>query len=129
MLRFGKVYLRGLSPCSLLNRMDVNEARKKFPNLTKEIDEQKMRVRIDSIRSDPTLRDEKSLSGYLPDAVDYIRRCETVEEAMQIVDFLENHKQIPFEEAVRLRAQLRAMGVKSFGAKKEPGYYELGKRR
>jgi len=109
--------------------MDVDEARKKFPHLTKEIEEQKTRVRIDSVRSDPTLRDEKSLSGYLPDAVDYIRRCETVEEAMGIIDFLENHKQIPFEQAVRLRAQLRALGVRSFGAKKEPGYYELRKRR
>jgi hypothetical protein len=109
--------------------MDVDEARKKFPHLTKEIDNQEMRIRIDSVRSDPTLRDEKSLSGYLPDAVDYIRRCETAEEAMQIIDFLEKHKQIPVEEAVRLRAQLRVMGVKSFGAKKEPGYYELRKKR
>lgn len=109
--------------------MDVDEARKKFPHLTKEIDDQEMRIRIDSVRSDPTLRDEKSLSSYLPDAVDYIRRCETVEEALPIVDFLEKYKRIPVEEAVRLRAQLRAMGVKSFGVKKEPGYYELRKRR
>ena len=88
-----------------------------------------MRVRIDSVRSNPTLMDKKSLSGYLPDAVDYIRRCETVEEAKQIVDFLEERKEIAVEEAARLRAQLRVMGVKSFGTKKGPGYYEQKKMR
>jgi hypothetical protein len=109
--------------------MDVDEARKEFPHLTKEIEDKKMRVRIDSIRSDPDLVDKKSLSGFLPDAVDYIRRCETVEEAMQIIDFLEEHKELVLEEAVRLRAQLKAMGIKSFGSKKKPGYYELKKKR
>ncbi len=109
--------------------MDADKARKEFPHLTKEVEDKKMRIRIDSIRTDPALADKKSLSGHLPDAVDYIRRCETVEEATQIIDFLEEHKELVVEEAVRLRAQLKAMGVKSFGSKKEPGYYEREKKR
>jgi len=103
------------------------EFRKKFPHLAKEMEERRMRVRIESIRSEPVEEGRETLPGYAPDAVDFIRRCETMEQALEIISFLEKRGELSFEHAVRLRAQLRLRGLRSFGSKKEPGYY--GRRR
>ncbi len=59
-----------------------------------------------------------------PDAVSFIRRCSTVDEANQIIDYLEKRGELTPELATRYRAQLAKTGLESFGPKKEPGYYE-----
>ena len=105
------------------------EFRKKFPHLLKEIEEKKMTVRINSVRTEPVEKGDETLSGYIPDVVDFLRRCETVEEALEIINYSEKRGELSFEQAVRFRAQLKAHGLRSFGPKKEIGYYERrGKR-
>jgi hypothetical protein len=109
--------------------MDIDETKKKFPHLAKEIDERKMNLRIDSVRTQTTEEEQKSLTNYVPDVVDYVRRCDTTKEALEIIDYLEKRGEVSFEQAVRLRAQLKTMGLRSFGSKKEAGHYEMhGKR-
>ena len=105
------------------------EFRTKFPHLTREIEEKKVTVRINSVRTEPVEEGDETLSGYIPDVVDFLRRCEKLEEAIEIIGFLEKRGELSFEQAVRLRAQLKTQGLRSFGSKKEIGYYERrGKR-
>jgi len=105
------------------------EFRRKFPHLVKEIEEKKMTMPIDSLRTEPVEEGCEMLSGYASDVVDFLRRCETIEEALEIIGFLEKRGELSFDQAVRLRAQLRTRGLRSFGFRKEIGYYEMhGKR-
>lgn len=104
---------------------DVEEFKKRFPHLYKEIIEKKMCIKIDAIRDSEKRAEEaeRILKGGLPGPVDYIRRCNTDEEALEVVDYLERRGEITEEEAKRLREQITKNGVRSFGPKKEIGYY------
>jgi len=100
------------------------EFRKKFPNLTRELEQDLMRVNIDSIRTDAKDDDaSKKLRGYTPDVIDFLRRCDNDEEAEKVIDFLERRGEISSEFAVRVRAQLHEKGLRGFGSKKEHGHY------
>ncbi len=59
-----------------------------------------------------------------PDAIAFIRRCSTVDEAKQIIEYLEKRGELTPELATKFRDQLQNSGLESFGPKKEPGYYE-----
>ncbi len=59
-----------------------------------------------------------------PDAVSFIRRCSTVAEANQIIDYLEKRGELTPKLAAKYREQIGTAGLESFGPKKEPGYYE-----
>lgn len=105
----------------------TSEEFKKFPNIARELEQNVMRVSIDSIRTE--VKDDgesKKLSGYMPDVVDFLRRCSNDEEAENIIEFLERRGEVSGEYAVRLRAQLREKGLRSFGSKKEHGHYFKG---
>ena len=105
------------------------EFRKKFSRLSKEIEEKEMAVRIDSVRTQPVEDGRSTFSGYSPDAVDFIRRSETTEQALEIIDFLEKRGELSFDQAVRFRAQLKEKGLRSVGPKTELGYYERQARK
>lgn len=106
-----------------------DEFRRKFPHLAKEIKDKKMTVHINSVRTQPTEEGSETLIGYTPDVVDFIRRCDTVEEALEIINFSERRGELTLEQAVRMRAQLRTQGLRSFGPKKEIGYYERREKK
>jgi len=65
------------------------------------------------------------LSNSIPDVTEYIRRCNTEEQAREIIEYLERRREINHESAVRLRQQLTEKGVRSFGSKKEDDYHYL----
>jgi hypothetical protein len=88
-------------------------------------------VLIEGVRWEETNRTQQSVtserprfSGHSPDVVDFLRRCATDEEAMQIIDFLEKKGEISTIHAKELRRQLQTQGVRSFGSKKSWGFYE-----
>jgi len=104
-----------------------DEFRKKFPKLVQEIGNTGS-VRIDAVRTS-TKEAEKaahSVQGYEPTIIDFIRRCESDKEALEVIDFLENRGEVEPGYAKRLRNQLVKRGLRSFGPKKTPGYYEQG---
>jgi hypothetical protein len=104
--------------------------RKKFPNLAREIEQRKAAIRIDAVRTDAGEAEKAAtpyVQGYEPTVIDYLRRCDTDEQALEIIDFLENRGELEPEYAERLRNQLARYGLRSFGSKKDPGYYELGR--
>jgi len=108
--------------------MEIEKKRLKrlFPHLLREMEARKQRVTISSVRSD-LQTGEKASSGrfdsYMPDVIDFIRRCDDEKQAIEIVDYMEKREEIGSDYARRLRKQLKEKGVRSFGPKKEDDYY------
>lgn len=113
--------------------MDFEKKRFKqmFPNLADEMNTRENRVAISSVRSDASAGESraagsgsvKRFDNYVPDAIDFIRRCDNDKQAEEIIDYLENRQEINREYAQRLRKQLKTKGVRSFGSKKQDDYY------
>lgn len=105
---------------------DKKSFRKMFPHLARELTDGKNTVQIDSMRTTPDGA-EKTIADrfheYNPNVTDFIRRCSTEKEAEEIISFLEGRCEISKEQAEELRGQLARKGVRSFGSKKEEGYY------
>ena len=100
--------------------------KKMFPHLCKELEGGDNKVEIDSVRTDPEKAEEAvsdKFHNYNPTVVDFIRRCDTETEAEAIINFLEKRCELTREHAEQLRKQLKKEGVRSFGSKKEEGYY------
>ncbi len=106
--------------------MDKKSFKEKFPNLYREIEGGENKVAINSYRTDGEASEEAScdkLRNFNPTVIDFIRRCDTEEEAKTIILFLEKRKEITSKRAAQLREQLKTKGVRSFGSKKENNYY------
>ncbi|MHA2060610.1 MAG: DUF2095 family protein [Candidatus Ranarchaeia archaeon] len=126
--------------------MDRKEIKKKFPNLSKELAGKKAVVPIKGVRitEGKESPEEKStspketatsdfapgriFSGYDPGAIDFIRRCKRKEEALEIIDYLEEKNQITKSAADKFRKQLDEHGLRSFGDPKQWGHYEKTNR-
>jgi hypothetical protein len=59
----------------------------------------------------------------VPDIVDYIRRCDTVSQALEIVDYMLKRGEISRSEAKDIKTRLKSEGLRSFGEKKEKDHY------
>ncbi len=93
------------------------EFRKRFPNLAREIEEGEfLRVEVEKKRG--------RFQGYTPGVIDFLNRCSTEEEGMEIIRYLEKRGEISSDYALRLRVQLLKHGIRSFGPKREWGYYK-----
>ena len=108
--------------------MDLGKKKfqKMFPNLAQEMESGEHGTTINSVRSDPNTGEKavaKRFTGYTPDAIDFLRRCDKGEQAEEIISYLEKRGEITPEYAKKLRKQLKEKGVRSFGSKKEDDYY------
>lgn len=102
-----------------MSEFDVEEFKKKFPKLAEEIfggSSKKVELRVQMNLPDPW-------RGYVPTPIDYIRRCKTVEEALNVLDYLQKRGELTEEEATELKKILREGGIEAFGGKKEDDYY------
>lgn len=63
------------------------------------------------------------LRHFNPQAVDFLRRCDTEAQAEEIITYLEKKGEITREYACELRAQMKKDGVRCFGPKKEENHY------
>jgi hypothetical protein len=106
--------------------IDKKTFKKMFPHLAKEMEEKLQGVTISSVRSDVKAAEKASsdrFAGYMPDVVDFIRRCDNEEQAEEIINYLEKRGEISSKYAQKLRKQLKEKGVRSFGPRKEDDYY------
>jgi len=62
-------------------------------------------------------------AGYEPGVEDFLRRCDTVEQAIEIIEYMETQGEITPENAERLREELMEKGLDAIGKHKEEGYY------
>lgn len=104
---------------SIMNKKDF---KKLFPNLADEMETGKSLADIEIEPESP--RSERKFQSYNPEAIDFLRRCKTNEQAEEIIAYLEKRKEISRQEANALRKQLKEKGLKSFGTPKKPGFYE-----
>lgn len=100
-----------------------------YPNLAEEMEAKQSHVAISSVRSDVSAGEQrasastKRFDNYIPDAVDFLRRCDNDKQAEEIIDYLEERGEVTREHSQRLRKQLKTKGVRSFGPKKQDDYY------
>ncbi|TFF83707.1 DUF2095 domain-containing protein [Candidatus Thorarchaeota archaeon] len=103
------------------------EFQRAFPALAKEIrDNSTQTQKIDGVRimsEEPEASPKGEKKTFLPDIVDYIRRCDTVNQAIEIIDFMVKQSEISTTDAKAIKSQLRTEGLRSFGSKKEKDYY------
>lgn len=114
--------------------MELNREsfKKMFPNLTKELQTNDNEVHVNSARINQEDGEKAATSQnfdhYMPDVIDFIRRCDANEQVEEIIDYMEKRGEIDKKYAHKLRKQLKEKGVRSFGTKKEQDYY-LNQRR
>jgi len=122
--------------------IDKKSLKKMFPNLYRELETGENRVSIDALRKDTSVAEEYAcgniseeeeiaqcteasdkLRHFNPEAVDFIRRCDTEAQAEEIITYLQKKGEITVEYANDLRCRLKEKGVRSFGPKKDEYYY------
>jgi hypothetical protein len=90
------------------------------------MEQSQQRVGISAVRSDARIGEDaaaKRFDGYIPDVIDFIRRCDNIKQAEEIVDYMEKRNELNPTYARKLKRQLREKGVRSFGPKKQDDYY------
>lgn len=102
--------------------MERKEFKKKFPKLADEIDQGVGKAGLDFEVEKP--KPQRKFAGYDPGVIDFIRRCTNDIQALEIIEYMKNREEITFEEAEQLCKQLTEQGLRSFGRKKDPGFYE-----
>jgi hypothetical protein len=70
-----------------------------------------------------SVADPFKFAGFDPNVIDFIRRCDTIDQAVEILDYLENIGDISTNDGDKLRKRLKTEGLRSFGPKKEKGFY------
>ncbi|QDA31555.1 DUF2095 domain-containing protein [Thermococcus indicus] len=101
------------------------EFERTFPALARELEGEG--VPIEAYRTDEG--EEMDFSGYNPTVIDFLRRCSTDDEALEIINWMEERGEITHEMAKELRITLVEKGVRAFGSKKEWGWYERHRKR
>ena len=125
----------------VLVEVDKKFMKKMFPNLIKELENGENKVSIDSVRANAAKAEESvndveetmlaeaenalpdKFRHYNPTVIDFIRRCDTKDQAEEIVAYMQQRREITEEYANKVRAQLKKEGLRSFGSKKEEDYY------
>ncbi len=105
---------------------DDDDFRKAFPALSRELEDGvTLEYPIDGVRIMSEGHGNQGDDGgtFLPNAIDYIRRCDTVPQAIEIIDYLVGRGELSTGQARNLKKQLKSEGLRSFGAKKEKDYY------
>jgi hypothetical protein len=101
--------------------LTLNELKKIFPHLAQELKGSDQSIPISGVRSTPSLTED--WRGYNPDVIDFLRRCTTITEGLEIISYLESQQEITPNYAKKLRKQLHNQGIRSFGLKKEQDFY------
>jgi hypothetical protein len=106
--------------------IDKETFKRLFPNLAREMESGGNKVAVNSVRTEVKTGERAVSSNFVhydPDVIDFLRRCDTAEQAEEIIAYMERRGEISKEYASKLRKQLKEKGVRSFGPKKEENYY------
>jgi hypothetical protein len=124
--------------------IDKRSLKKMFPNLYCELEDEtsESKVSIDAVYADNEVAGEApeiedvceeeflkptkavdNLQYFNPSAVDFIRRCDTNEQAQEIISYLQKKGELTQDQAKELEYKLQREGVRGFGSKKEENYY------
>ncbi|MEM2871360.1 MAG: DUF2095 family protein [Candidatus Caldarchaeum sp.] len=102
--------------------IDVEEFKKRFPALYRELSGGKSSVGVGGVRTS-SAEAEKEASARTPTVIDYLRRCDTDEQGREVVEYLLSRGELSKDYAEILLSQLKEKGIRSFGSRKELGHY------
>jgi len=102
---------------------DDDEFRTAYPALTKELESGTVKSGINGARAMSEKTETPSTERFLPNVVDYIRRCDTMDQAVEIINYMLKRGEINTKQAREFKSQLKAQGIRSFGTKKETDHY------
>ena len=110
--------------------MEKKKFKEIFPHLANELENGQNKVSLSEIDEEKKKHTStgRKWAGYVPDIIDFIRRCENNEQVLEIIDYMEENNEISAEKAKELREKLADDGVRSFGAIKEKDYYHRNVR-
>ena len=106
--------------------IDKKEFKKKYPKIAKEMEQGNKIIRFNFTKTNSDskkIRKEEDLKGFSPTVIDFIRRCNTVQEVELIINYLEKRGEISAAYTEKIRKQLKEKGIRSFGPKKSDNYY------
>ncbi|KXB00288.1 hypothetical protein AKJ47_00540 [candidate division MSBL1 archaeon SCGC-AAA261G05] len=108
-----------------MTKLDSKYLKRKFPHLAQEIDEQAETISLDGVRTDVEEARKATYPNRAkgPTVIDFLRLCDTDEEALEIIDFSVEQGKIDSKRAKKLKRQLVNRGLRSFGSKREPGKF------
>ena len=95
-----------------------------FPALHKEIIDGEERILEDEARTTTGSKKIRKFMGYTPGVIDFICRCSSEEEALEIIEYVLKKGDISEKHAKELIEQLQEKGLEFFGEHRAPGYYE-----
>ncbi|MCS7137393.1 MAG: DUF2095 domain-containing protein, partial [Candidatus Caldarchaeum sp.] len=78
--------------------IDVEEFRRRFPALYRELIEHRMELKVSGVRSEANFA-EKEVYSSSPTAIDYLRRCDTDEQGREVITYLLRRGEITPETA------------------------------
>ncbi|MHA2433616.1 MAG: DUF2095 family protein [Candidatus Thorarchaeota archaeon] len=104
--------------------MSEDDLKEDFPALSDEMETGgTQKHRIDGVRVMSEEKPEPAVVHFTPSVIDYIRRCDTDEQAVEIVEYLLKRGELSQKEARAIKVQLKSDGIRSFGAKRERDHY------
>jgi hypothetical protein len=95
-----------------------------FPALYKELKQSEEALKEEEMRTAAGTKSIRKFRGYDPGVIDFICRCKTEEEAIEIIDYMLKKGDISESYADELKKQLKEEGLEFFGEHRAPGYYE-----
>ncbi len=111
-------------------KYDPEYFKEKFPELHKEIKKGAKTIEINGVRSEEKegkkAAEKEDKKG--PNIVDFLRLCDDEDEALEIINYMEDKEKIELEYARELRSQLTHSGLRSFGSKRKPGEYSFNEK-
>jgi hypothetical protein len=105
--------------------IDKEKFKKKYPRIAEELGNSSNKIRVDSGSKEEIIKKDKNkgFQGYDPTVIDFIRRCNKIEEAESIIAYLEKRGEISKKYGKEIRKQIKEKGIRSFGSKKQENYY------
>jgi len=103
--------------------MEKDEFKKLFPHLAREMEGGASEADLQEGGETDRANQGRKWAGYDPSITDFLRRCDTKEQATEIIDYMEARGEITHENAERLREEVMENGLGSVGKLKEEGYY------
>jgi hypothetical protein len=117
--------------------LSIEEFRKQYPHLSREMEGSGKEDGTEEEGLEGEVEEEEEVQGeggqerretaesegYEPTVLDYLARCDTDKQALEIIDYMERRGEISKEQAASLRRRLKEKGVRTFGQKRGSNHY------
>ena len=100
------------------------EFKEHFPVLYREINEGEKNLEEEESRTKLGSKKLRKFQGYIPGVIDFICRCKTEAEALEIIEYMLSKGEITEDYASSLKEHLKDKGLEFFGEHRSPGFYE-----